>query len=54
MFAIVYGPSRAAVLQLWVVTPLEVEGPFHRGLTSALLHTTYIHYNSEQYKNYNY
>lgn len=43
-FAIFYGPSRAAV----GCDPLEVEWPCHGGLTSDLLHTTYLHYNSEQ------
>lgn len=39
------GP-RTAVLDLWVMTPLGVELPFHRGGISDILPIRYLHYDS--------
>lgn len=34
----------AVVIDMWVtVTPLEVQGPFHRGHISAILNIRYLH-----------
>ena len=42
------------VLNLWMVTPLGVEQPFHRVYMSDILHISYLHYNSYKWQNYSY